>query len=196
LFSPSGAGLGKSVLTYSFTSPEGCTGSAFREVIVYDTTGVVCSTFDTLTVVKYDTLHVTKYDTLLVFNYDTLHVTKYDTLQVIQHDTLTYSRSTIVADTMVIIVTSSKSGEQISHNLVILYPNPAKTVLNIRFTDFAIRNNYALVIRNALGQQLFISEAITQEQRIKLDSWASGVYFVYLEDSQGFTIEVKKVIVQ
>ncbi len=179
-FSPSGAGLGKSVITYSFTSPEGCTGSAFREVIVYDTTGVVCSTFDTLTVVKYDTLHVTKYDTL----------------QVIQRDTLRYSLSTIVADTLVIIVTSSKSGEQITQNLITLYPNPAKTVLNIRFTDFAIRNNYALVIKNALGQQLFVSEAITQEQRIKLDAWASGIYFVYLEDSQGYTIEVKKVIIQ
>ena len=195
-FLPSLAGLGKSVITYSFTSPEGCSGSSFREIVVYDTTGVVCSHFDTVTVVKYDTLQVMKYDTVVVTQYDTIRVFRYDTVQVIQHDTLYYSRSYITPDTMVITVTRANTGDQIAHDLVTLYPNPAKTVLNIRFTEYAIRNNYSLVIRNALGQQLFVSEAIVQEQRIKLDSWANGVYFVYLEDSGGFNVEVRKIIIQ
>ena len=137
-----------------------------------------------------------KYDTVVVTQYDTIRVFRYDTVQVIQHDTLYYSRSYITPDTMVITVTRANTGDQIAHDLVTLYPNPAKTVLNIRFTEYAIRNNYSLVIRNALGQQLFVSEAIVQEQRIKLDSWANGVYFVYLEDSGGFNVEVRKIIIQ
>ena len=54
IFTPSNASLGNKTITYNFTSPQGCSGSASRGTIVVDTVGNICS------VTKYDTVKVIK----------------------------------------------------------------------------------------------------------------------------------------
>ena len=48
-FSASAAGLGAANISYNYTSAAGCNGSASQSTIVYDTTGIVCTTYDTVT---------------------------------------------------------------------------------------------------------------------------------------------------
>lgn len=180
LFYPSLAGLGKSVIAYTYTSPEGCNASDHHEVTVFDTTGVVCTSFDTLTVTLFDTISVTRFDTV--------HVTVYDSLLV--------SSSIVTPDTMVVVSTLTSNGTQATRELLKLYPNPAKTHLNIQLSEYARQNNYALVIKNSLGQALFSSDALQVLQTINLASWSPGVYLVYLEDDNGSTTEIRKVIIQ
>jgi hypothetical protein len=49
LFNPSIAGLGVNSVNYSYTTAAGCSGNASLSTIVYDTLGVVCTTYDTIT---------------------------------------------------------------------------------------------------------------------------------------------------
>jgi hypothetical protein len=54
-FTPANASLGQKVISYSYTSQQGCSGSASQTTIVADTVGNVCSTYDTLII----TVHFT-----------------------------------------------------------------------------------------------------------------------------------------
>ncbi len=54
------AGLGNKLLTYSYTDGNNCSNTATASTIVYDTTGIVCSTYDTLTA------HISVTDTLVI----------------------------------------------------------------------------------------------------------------------------------
>jgi hypothetical protein len=49
LFNPSIPGLGVNSVNYSYTTAAGCSGNASQSTIVYDTLGVVCTTYDTIT---------------------------------------------------------------------------------------------------------------------------------------------------
>ncbi len=49
LFNPSIAGLGVNNVIYNYTNTAGCSGNATQSTIVYDTLGVVCTTYDTIT---------------------------------------------------------------------------------------------------------------------------------------------------
>jgi hypothetical protein len=55
-FSPSTAGLGSKSITYNYTSPAGCSNQTTQTTIVYDTTGVVCTSYDTVLTTVTDTL--------------------------------------------------------------------------------------------------------------------------------------------
>jgi hypothetical protein len=59
-FDPSTAGLGVKNITYNYTNVNGCVGNASKSTLVYDTTGVVCTSYITV----YDTISVT--DTLYI----------------------------------------------------------------------------------------------------------------------------------
>lgn len=48
MFNPKVAGLGTSLISYTYQSPSGCTSKATRKVIVYDTLSSSCSVKDTL----------------------------------------------------------------------------------------------------------------------------------------------------
>lgn len=63
-FDPQIAGLGSTTINYSYTNSFGCSGLASQSTIVYDTTGIVCSSYDTVTI--YDTLYTTVTDTLII----------------------------------------------------------------------------------------------------------------------------------
>ena len=49
IFNPITAGLGQNIVQYNYTSPEGCYGNITQSTIVYDTLGIVCTTYDTIT---------------------------------------------------------------------------------------------------------------------------------------------------
>ena len=55
-FNPSVAGLGMKYINYSFTDSNNCTNSASESIIVYDTTGIICT----------DTIHISVTDTLII----------------------------------------------------------------------------------------------------------------------------------
>ena len=59
-FLPSAAGLGRRTITYSYTNTAGCSNKASQNTIVYDTTGIVCTSYDTVI------LNITVTDTLLI----------------------------------------------------------------------------------------------------------------------------------
>jgi hypothetical protein len=63
-FQPQIAGLGNATVNYSFTNSFGCSGSASQSTIVFDTTRIICSYYDTVTI--YDTLLTTVTDTLVI----------------------------------------------------------------------------------------------------------------------------------
>jgi len=55
-FTPANATLGKKTISYNYTTPEGCSGSAVQTTIVVDSVGNVCSTYDTLKIKVHFTL--------------------------------------------------------------------------------------------------------------------------------------------
>ena len=61
-FNPSNAKLGAKAITYNYTSPQGCSGTASRAFVLADTVGNVCN------ITKYDTITttLTKYDTVSI----------------------------------------------------------------------------------------------------------------------------------
>lgn len=55
-FNPSNAGLGLKSVSYTYTNGNGCSGSTSSTTLVYDTTGVVCTSYDTVTTTVNDTV--------------------------------------------------------------------------------------------------------------------------------------------
>lgn len=55
-FNPHLAGLGNKTITYNYTDINNCSGSASRSTIVYDTTGIICTAYDTTFITVTDTL--------------------------------------------------------------------------------------------------------------------------------------------
>lgn len=55
-FNASNAGLGLKQVNYTFTNGNGCSGSASSTTLVYDTAGVVCTSYDTVTTIINDTV--------------------------------------------------------------------------------------------------------------------------------------------
>ncbi len=55
IFNPTIAGLGEQTINYSFTNSFGCSSSTSQNTIVYDTLGVVCTSYDTITTTISDT---------------------------------------------------------------------------------------------------------------------------------------------
>lgn len=66
VFNPQIAGLGISNINYNYTNISGCSGNAIQSTIVYDTTGTICTTFDTIQVTVNDTIFTTVTDTLII----------------------------------------------------------------------------------------------------------------------------------
>ena len=126
---------------------------------------------------------------IVVYDTTGTHCTVYDTLLI--------TRSAMVADTLVIKGLLTRAEGAVTRNLVTLYPNPARTVLHVLLSDFARQNGLSLQVKNSLGQQVFISEALHPTYTIDLAGWGGkGLYLVYIIDKRGIPIEVKKIILQ
>jgi hypothetical protein len=78
-----------------------------------------------------------------------------------------------------------------------IYPNPASTHITIDYGNFSIMNGYQLVIENSLGQQVFQTTINQQSDYLSLATWGgNGLYFVHIIDTQGNTIDIRKIVLQ
>lgn len=77
------------------------------------------------------------------------------------------------------------------------YPNPASTHITIDIGDFALMNGNTIRIDNVTGVNVFSQEIHQQQFEINLFTWTGkGVYFLYLIDPGGKSVDVKKIVLQ
>ena len=58
-------------------------------------------------------------------------------------------------------------------------------------------NGYNLIIKNALGQQIFTKNITSQTDYLNSSNWGgNGLYFAQVIDSVGNIIELRKIILQ
>jgi len=168
---PSQAGLGNKTVTYTYTNGNNCTGSASASTILYDTTGIVCTSYDTTTTHLYDTV--------------TTHI----------YDTLTTSVST--TDTLIINVNLTGINPPNNTNTVTVYPNPAHDHIEINVGNLSSMSGYSIKVTNALGQVVFTSPVNQQMFYISLNSWTGhGVYVLYILDQNQTVKNVKEIVLQ
>ena len=76
-------------------------------------------------------------------------------------------------------------------------PNPSNTHLYFDYGNLNIMNGYNLIIRNALGQQIFTKNITSQTDYLNSSNWGgNGLYFAQVIDSVGNIIELRKIILQ
>lgn len=210
IFNASIAGLGTHVVNYSFTNANNCTGTASSSTLVYDTTGIVCTTYlDTITTWTYDTAHIVVADTNYITITDTIHLsvtdTIYniitDTIQLVITDTIYHTITdtifTSVADTLVINAVLTGVAPPNNINILQIYPNPALTYIIIDNGNFSSMNGYTVRIDNDISQTVFTSLVNQQSFYIDLSTWTgNGLYFVYVIDDFGNIIVTRKIILQ
>lgn len=154
-FNPTTAGLGSHSLSYNYTDGNSCSNSATISSIVYDTLGVVCTSYDT--------------------------VTSYIS----------------VTDTLIIDAMLTGIAPPNNVNTMKVYPNPAKTHITIDNGDYISMAGYTIRIDNNLSQTVFTQPINQPSFYIDLSSWTgNGLYFVYIIDNLGNTIEIKKIVLQ
>ena len=136
--------------------------------MVYDTLGVVCTTYDTITTNVFDTTYITINDTVY----------------------------TTVTDTLIINTTLSLPSPN-NENTILIYPNPASDHITIDNGNYTAMAGYSIKIKNNAGQDVFQS-AINQAQfYVDLSTWTGkGLYYVHLYDSQNNTVTVRKIVLQ
>ena len=80
------------------------------------------------------------------------------------------------------------------NDLLSVYPNPSKEVLNVR----AGRQNGEVMVQNALGQTVYSANLSTEEGnlRIATGEWQEGLYLVHLKGTQGQILGTRKVLVR
>ncbi len=130
-------------------------------------------------------LKITSSDcTTTIFDTITTHLTVYDTTYIKVTDTLLIS-------TLVGINPPNNS------NTIKVFPNPANTHITIDYGNFTIMNGYRLKIQNSFGQELFQTNITQQTDYLSLSNWGgNGMYFVHIIDTQGSTIDIKKIVLQ
>ncbi|MBE6338300.1 MAG: T9SS type A sorting domain-containing protein [Lentimicrobiaceae bacterium] len=70
-----------------------------------------------------------------------------------------------------------------------IYPNPAKSVLNVNAA-----NLNKVTVFNSIGQVVYVANANSDEHVINVESWSNGLYYINLETNDG-VISSQKVIV-
>lgn len=78
-----------------------------------------------------------------------------------------------------------------------IYPNPSNTYLYFDYGKLNVMNGYKLILKNALGQQIINKDITSQTDYLNSSNWGGkGLYFAQIIDSQGNTIELRKIILQ
>jgi hypothetical protein len=114
--------------------------------------------------------------------------------ELVTYDTITTYVS--VTDTL-IINTSLGLPAPNNQNSILIYPNPASTHITIDYGNFALMNGYQLSIENSLGQQVFLTSISQQSDYLSLATWGgNGLYYVHIIDTQGNTIDIRKIVLQ
>lgn len=77
-------------------------------------------------------------------------------------------------------------------NGIILYPVPAKDVLNI---DYKLKDGAVAIVVNALGQQVW-KGAVTSKMQIPVQNWAKSVYNIRFLNKDNKQVGAKQFVVQ
>jgi hypothetical protein len=80
--------------------------------------------------------------------------------------------------------------EQFLENEILLYPNPAKDKLNLKWNN---SNNISIIIYNSIGQELSTIFLSKQNRIIDISELHNGLYFLKISD--GNKAGIKKLIV-
>lgn len=200
IFYPAKVTLGKKSITYTYTSSQGCTNKVTKNTLIVDSTGNVCTKYDTIVVnqTKYDTItvtkNVTKYDTVVI------NKTKYDTITIKNnvYDTVVINKTKY--DTVNILkikfqlTTGIKANQMTSMSI---YPNPTSDVLIIDASDLAAVTGYSYRILDALGKEVYNALVTTTKTEISLKTLgAKGMYVLHILDANKLSVQTKQIILE
>ena len=102
-----------------------------------------------------------------------------------------------VTDTLLINMGITGFNPVTYNNTIKIFPNPANNHITIDYGNFATMNGYQLKIENSLGQELFQTNITQQTDYLSLNNWGgNGLYFVHIIDTQGNTIDIRKIVLQ
>ncbi|MFM2157369.1 MAG: hypothetical protein RL516_2118 [Bacteroidota bacterium] len=103
-----------------------------------------------------------------------------------------------VTDTLIINANLTGINPVTFQNAIKVYPNPSSTQITIDFgANYTTMASYTMRIQNAVGQTVYTTGVTQQQFTSNLSTWTgNGIYFVYLIDAQGNTVDVKKIILQ
>ncbi len=102
-----------------------------------------------------------------------------------------------VTDTLLINMGITSFNPVTFNNTIKIFPNPTNDHITIDYGNFASLNGYQIKITNSLGQQMFQTPINQQSNYVSLASWGgNGLYFVYIIDPQGNTLDIRKIVLQ
>lgn len=105
----------------------------------------------------------------------------------------------IISVTDTLIINARLTGLSVPNNVnkLKVFPNPANTHITIDYGNYSLMNGYSVEITNSIGQKVFNATISQQTSFIDISSWTgNGVYFIKIINSQGNTIESRKILIQ
>ena len=112
-------------------------------------------------------------------------------------NTITDTTLITVTDTLLINTNLTGVNPPNNVNTIKIFPNPANDHITINYGNFTVMNGYQLKIENAIGQQVFQTNITQQSDYLNLTTWGgNGLYFVHIINPQGYTIDIRKIVLQ
>lgn len=173
----------------------------FDSIIVLDSITVrdtvLVNICDTTSITAYDTIITNVYDTFQVEIVDTSYIEVLDTIMNIVNDTITFYDTVLVSidDTLFINHIVTNIGGQAIGELVLfrLYPNPARSVLNIDVENFDVLEDYFIDVFNSLGVLVVRRSVSGPNLQLDISSFNPGSYYFNIRN--GSDIQVTKTII-
>jgi hypothetical protein len=136
-------------------------------------------------ILVYDTMWVN--DTSMV--YDTMTVN--DTVTTTIYDTTFVT----VTDTLLIDIPTGLAAP-LDQNMIKVYPNPGKTIINIEHSNYLSMAGYSINILNSVAQNVYNSQITSALMSINVSAWPPGTYFLQIYDSGTNLIEIRHIVLQ
>jgi uncharacterized protein (TIGR02145 family) len=85
----------------------------------------------------------------------------------------------------------------INSNSIKVFPNPSNSNISIDYSNQEMMIGYSLKITNSIGQEVFQSAITQQVFYIDFTTFnGNGVYFIHTINTQGNTVDIRKVVLQ
>ena len=103
-----------------------------------------------------------------------------------------------VTDTLIINANLTGFNPVTYQNSIKIYPNPAYDHITIdNGSNYSTLAGYTLRIDNSLSQTVYSTIVNQQIYTVDLSSWTgNGIYFIYLINSTGHLVDVRKIVIQ